>query len=228
MLISHSPPGYLGPGRLPSTQHCQFKRNCSCPTLSQLFLGLIARLRPNRVHSSATACLPLSTRFFQARSPVSDPLSLTQPCLFERNRSFPTSTRPFQARLLASQPRPFEHNCSCLTLSQLFLGPIACLRPNHVHSSATACLPHPLHPLEPNRSPPTQPRPFGPDRLSPTPHQAFSGLIARLQPNRVHSGTTTCLPLPPGPFGPSRLPPTHLCPFEHNCSCLTFTMSCQT
>ena len=82
--------------------------------------------------------------------------------------------------------------------------PIALLRPNHVHLSATARLPHPPGPFEPSRLPPTQPCQSERNRSCPTLYQAFSGPIVRLRPNRIHSSVTTHHPHPPGPFEPGR------------------------
>ena len=51
--------------------------------------------------------------------------------------------------------------------------------------------------------------------------------VARLQPNHVHSSTTTRLLLPPDPLESGRLPPTQPHQFKHDCSCPTSTVPSQ-
>ena len=134
---------------------------------------------------------------------------------------------------------------SCPTLSQLFSGPIACLWPNHVHSSATTHLPpstrffqawstvsnptvsfqaqplmsHPLPTLfRPNHLSPTQPCPFGHNHSSPT-----STRPACLPSTHVHLSATAHISPSPCPVEPNHLSLAQPCPFKCNHSSATST-----
>ena len=103
---NHSSPASTASGPfqvqlLVSTQLCQFKRNCLCPTLHQVLSSPTARLRPKRLS-------PASIRPFRVQLLVP-----TQPCRVERSRLSPASalsnmvaclptTMPIRARLLVS------------------------------------------------------------------------------------------------------------------------------
>ena len=137
-------------------------------------------LPPNRVYSSATACLP----------PPPDPfepgyLSHTQPCQSEHNCLSPASTRPFRAWLLVSHP----------TMS-IQAQPLIS-RLHQVPPSLIARLLPPPDPFKPGYLSPTQPCQSERNCLCPTPHQVPSSLIARPQPNCVHLSATARVP--PGP-----------------------------
>ena len=122
---------------------CLFEHNHSSPAsakslrarllvshLHQALSSPATCLLPNRVNPSATARLPPPPGPFEPGY-----LSPTQPCLFERNRSSPASTKSLRARLLVSR------------LHQTLSSPATCLPPNCVNSSATAHVPPPTRSL---------------------------------------------------------------------------------
>ena len=155
-LMSHPLSTLFGPNRPSPTQPCPFERNCSSPTLHQVFSGPINCLRPNHVLLSATARVSPSPNSFQARSPISDPtvsiqaqplvsrfhqarLPPTHPCPFERNRSYLTFTMSCRTRSLVSGPTvSIRAQPLVCHFHQALLSPAACLPPNRVNSSAIA------------------------------------------------------------------------------------------
>ena len=80
--------------------------------------------------------------------------------------------------------------------------------PKCVNSSTTAHAPPPPRPPKPDRSSLTQPCPFGPDWLSPTPTLSIQAQLLVYHFHHVLSSLIACLPLPP-------------CQFRHNHSCPT-------
>ena len=156
------------PSPLTTTTTCSCHHPCPLP-LDNNDEDNVARLRPNRVHSSTTARLPLPPDPFEPGR-----LPPTQPRQFECNCLCPTSTAPSRARSLFSNPTMsirVQLLVSCI--HQALSSAAACLPPNRVNPSATArsyplpglfrpdCpSPTQLHPFECNRSSPASTRPF--------------------------------------------------------------------
>ena len=94
----------------------------------------VARLRPNRVHSSTTARLLLPPDPFEPSR-----LPSTQPCQFERDCLCLTSTAPSRARSLFSNPTmSIRAQLLVFRIHQALLSAAACLPPNRVNLSTTA------------------------------------------------------------------------------------------
>ena len=93
LLVSHPPSGPFEPDCLSPTQPCPFERDRSSPASTRPF-----RARPLLSHPTVS----IRAQLLVSHPPLGpfepDCSSLTQPCLFERNRSSPASTRLFRAR----------------------------------------------------------------------------------------------------------------------------------